>query len=179
MMADPTDEWAIKLGHANFTIQPEPYVPEVCDAASCRVLFSDWERARRNFVKHQVRAGEHYGITSKTYTLTEQKWAEIDGQWKKNNDIAVARAAEKCDSAVSITPTEPAPLVKLPFLHDPKSEGKFPKLGDEDIVGPMVQIASQIHQRPTRRTTLLRLFGGLKLGDALRRGATEPTIQSP
>lgn len=178
MIADPTDEWSIKLGHANFTIQPEPYLPEVCDAGSCRRLFSDWERARRNFVKHHVRTGEHYGVTSKTYLMTEQKWAEIDALWKKNKDIAEARAANMCDSAVLITPTEPAPLVKLPFLNDPKSDGKFPKLGDEDIVGPMVQIASQMRPQPSKRGTWLRLFGGLKFTDSLTRRSVAAAYES-
>src|SRR5690242_6646460 len=55
MLADPDDKWTNLLGHANFTIQPEPYVPERFDAASLRQLFTDWESARCNYAKHQVR----------------------------------------------------------------------------------------------------------------------------
>ena len=73
MLADPNDKWTNLLGHANFTILPEPYVPEHSDAASLRQLFADWESARCNYAKHQVRTAEHYGVTSKHYTLTEQR----------------------------------------------------------------------------------------------------------
>ncbi|KAH7009174.1 hypothetical protein B0J12DRAFT_752219 [Macrophomina phaseolina] len=91
---DKHNKWSINLGHANFTISPEPYVPEVCDAAACRELFARWEQARRNYTKHQVRTREHFGVTSETYKLTEQKWSEIDAQWKRCHDMAVAHAAE-------------------------------------------------------------------------------------
>jgi len=161
MIADP-DEWSMKLGHANFTIYPEPYVPEVCDTATCRQLFADWEQARCNFTKHQVRTGEHFGVTSKTYVLTEQKWAEIDAQWKKNYDSAVAKAMETSPEPVDSTPIEPAPLSKMPSLNDPKSEGKFPKLGDEDIVGPMVQIASQFQYKQSKKRAFLKFFNDIK-----------------
>ncbi|OCL12375.1 hypothetical protein AOQ84DRAFT_227753 [Glonium stellatum] len=163
IMADPNDEWSNKLGHANFTIYPEPYVPDFCDTASCRRLFADWEQARRNFTKHQVRTGEHFGVTSKTYMLTEQKWAEIDAEWKKSNDIAISKAAEIGQEPGPSSPSEPAPLIKMPSLNDPKSEGKFPKLGDEDIVGPMVQIASQVQQRPSRKRAFFKFFSDMKL----------------
>ena len=162
MIADPNDEWSNKLGHANFTIYPEPYVPNFCDTASCRRLFADWEQARRNFTKHQVRTGEHFGVTSKTYMLTEQKWTEIDAEWKKSNDMAISRAAEIGQEPAPSSPLEPAPLIKMPSLNDPKSEGKFPKLGDEDIVGPMVQIASQIQQKPSRKRAFFKIFSDIK-----------------
>ncbi|KAF2490901.1 hypothetical protein BU16DRAFT_137722 [Lophium mytilinum] len=162
MIADPNDEWSMKLGHANFIIYPEPYIPEVCDTVSCKQLFADWEQARRNFTKHQVRTGEYFGATSKTYMLTEKKWAEIDASWKSNNDIAIARAAQIGQEPPSSSPLEPAPLTKIPSLNDPKSEGKFPKLGDEDIVGPMVQIASQIQRRPSRKRAFLKFLNDIR-----------------
>jgi len=167
MISDPYDKWAIKLGHANFTIEPEPYMPQVCDVDACRRLFADWEQARINFSKHLVRTSDHFGATSKTYALTEEKWAEIDAQWKRNNDFAVAKAAESSQDSIPITPTEPAPLVKLPSLNDPKSEGKFPKLGDEDIVGPMVQFAARVQCKPSRRAAFSRLFAGIKFPSVL------------
>lgn len=162
MIADPNDEWSIKLGHANFTIYPEPYVPEFCDTASCRQLFADWEQARLNFTKHQVRTGEYFGVTSKTYMLTEKKWAEIDASWKRNNDLAIAKAAKIGQEPAPCSPLEPAPLIKMPSLNDPKSEGKFPKLGDEDIVGPMVQIASQIQRKTSRKRAFFKFFSDIK-----------------
>ncbi|KAF2204778.1 hypothetical protein GQ43DRAFT_122279 [Delitschia confertaspora ATCC 74209] len=162
MLTDPNDKWAIKLGHANFTIEPEPYVPEICDTASLRQLFADWEQARCNYTKHQVRTGEHFGVTSKTYELTEQKWREIDEQWKKNNDLAVSRAQEIGEELEPTSPMEPAPLCKMPTLNNPRSEGKFPKLGDEDIVGPMVQIAAQIPQPSGRKRAFLKLLSDIR-----------------
>ncbi|KAF2726761.1 hypothetical protein EJ04DRAFT_570980 [Polyplosphaeria fusca] len=169
MLADPNDKWAIKLGHANFTIQPEPYVPDNCNTASLRQLFADWEQARCNYTKHQVRTGEHFGVTSKTYLLTEQKWAEIDAEWKANHDLAVSRATEIGEEPEPTSPLEPAPLSKMPTLNDPRSDGKFPKLGDEDIVGPMVQIASQIHQKvpSPRKRAFLQFFRDLKFPGSL------------
>lgn len=163
MMADPNDPWSIKLGHSNFTIEPEPYVPEDFTADTIGALFADWERARRNYIKHQVRTNEHFGATSKTYLLTEEKWAEIDAQWKKNYDLAVAEASRQNSDALPLTPEEPAPVMKIPTLTDFKSDGKFPILGDEDIVGPMVQVAAQIQPKTSRTTSFLKLLSNLNL----------------
>jgi len=162
MITHPNDKWTVKLGHANFTIYPEPWMPEHCDAVACQKLFSDWEEARRNFTKHQVRTGEHYGPTSKTYKLSELKWGEIDAQWKKNNQLAAKKHAKLSQERIPVTPTEPAPLSKMPSLNDPRGEGKFPKLGDEDIVGPMVQIASQIQAPRSKRATFLKFLTDVK-----------------
>ncbi|KAJ9642527.1 hypothetical protein H2199_004908 [Coniosporium tulheliwenetii] len=167
MIADPDDKWSHQLGHANFTIYPEPYLPENCNAETCRKLFADWEAARLNYMKHQVRTGEHYGETSKVFQLTEKKWDEIDAQWKRNHDLAVAKAAEIGQRPSVPASVEPAPIIKMPALHDPKSEGKFPKLGDEDIVGPMVQLASQIQSRPSKKAAFIRFFSDIKLPGAL------------
>lgn len=159
------DEWAEKLGHANFTILPEPYRPEVCDRAACRELFTNWELARRNFTKHLVRTGEHFGVTSKTYRLTEQKWAEVDSQWKKFHEEAAVCAAENgLDFATGPTPSEPPPLMALPALEDPKKPGQFPKLGDEDIVGPMVQAAARNlpHNRSSKKANWVKFFSDIK-----------------
>lgn len=163
-LADPDDKWALVLGHNNFTIHPEPYVPEVCDAPAIKQLFADWEQARCNFTKHQVRMAEHNGPTSKAYLLCEKKWSEIDAEWKRNNDLANSRATEMGGEPEPTSPMEPAPLSKMPTLNDPKSEGKFPKLGDEDIVGPMVQhAASPLLQRtPPRKRAFLKFLSDLK-----------------
>lgn len=152
MLADPNDKWANTLGHANFTILPEPYVPEVCNSATMQQFTEDWKQARNNFSKHLVRTAEHYGVTSKHYLLTEQKWAEIEAEWRTNQDLAMSHAAAIGQELEPISPTEPEPLSKMPTLNDPKSVGKFPKLGDEDIVGPMVQhSASPLFQKPPSR----------------------------
>jgi hypothetical protein len=163
MLADQADKWVNLLGHANFTIQPEPYIPDNCDTASLRQLFTDWEQARCNYTKHQVRTGEHHGVTSKTYIQTEQKWAEIDARWKMNHDVATSRAQAMGVELEPTSPSEPAPLSKMPTLNDPRSVGKFPKLGDEDIVGPMVQIASQIQAAPlSRKRAFFKFFSDMR-----------------
>lgn len=152
-MSDLDDKWSATLGHANFTIFPEPYIPDECDASSCRKLFTDWEEARRNFTKHQVRTGEHFGVTSKAYKLTEQKWAEIDSLWKKFYDLAISAAGLEAREIRASSQAEPAPLVKLPSLTN-----KFPAKGDEDIVGPMVQAASQLPPMRSKKTSFVKFF---------------------
>ncbi len=160
--ADPSDQWANKLGHANFTINPEPYLPEHFDLAACKQLRFDWDLARYNFTKHLMRTGENWGATSKTYRLTEEKWVEIDACWKRNSDLCISRTADNgFETALSMSQSsvaEPAPLMKLPSLNGPKSEGKFPKLGDEDIVGPMEQVAQVSQPRPSKKTGFFKLF---------------------
>lgn len=175
MLADPDDKWTNLLGHANFTILPEPYVPERCDAESVRQLFADWETARCNYAKHQVRTAEHYGVTSKHYTLTEQKWSEIDAEWKKSHEVATNQHAETTgylSPIAPLSPVEPAPLRKMPTLNDPKSEGKFPKLGDEDVVGPMVQAASPLMLKtPSRKRAFFKFLSDLLPGSLLGRSS--------
>jgi hypothetical protein len=159
-ISDPTDEWSMKLGHANYTIHPEPYIPDVCNANSCRQLISDWELARTNFFRHKHRTIEHYGANSKTFKLTELKWAEIEASWRKNNDLATAEAARYSTDAVPIMAAEPAPLTMMPTFDDPSSEGKFPTLGDQDIVGPMVQVAARVQALP-RQGPVVKFFNNI------------------
>ena len=160
--ADPNDQWVNKLGHANYTIQPEPYLPQHFDMAACKQLRTDRDLARCNYMKHLMRTGENWGATSKTYKLTEEKWKEIDALWKHNNDICISRTADNgFETALSTSQSsvaEPTPLMKLPSLNGPKSEGKFPKLGDEDIVGPMEQVAQVPQPRSPKRTGFFKIF---------------------
>ncbi|RFU36101.1 hypothetical protein B7463_g160, partial [Scytalidium lignicola] len=164
-IADPNDEWANKLGHANFTIHPEPYIPEIFDLEACRQLRANWDQARVNYTKHLVRTGENYGVTSKIYKLTEQKWAEVDAQWKQNNKITIANTAESDGDAFAtlkhatlVDGTDSNMMTKIPSLNDPRSEGKFPQLGDEDIVGPMVQVAAQLQRNRSKKAKIMRFF---------------------
>ncbi|KAI9829084.1 MAG: hypothetical protein M1832_000107 [Thelocarpon impressellum] len=180
-LADPDDHWARRLGHANFDIHPEPYRPDGADFEACLQLRANWEQARCNYTKHLVRTGEHYGVTSTTYRLTEEKWAEIDSRWRRHHDRAMAQSGDEGGTGTAWrddgggTPTPgPSGVVEIPSLNDPRSEGKFPKLGDEVIVGPMVQIASQLHRKPTKKAALMKFlqdvkFPGITLG---RSGAT-------
>ncbi|KAL9123608.1 MAG: hypothetical protein Q9217_006975 [Psora testacea] len=153
--APPPDKWADTLGHANFTIHPEPYTIAQPDFAACRTLRADWDMARYNYAKHLMRVGENSGPTSKIYHLTQEKWAEMDAAWKKNVDTCVAQLQEQHPD-LSMSPvldgggrelTKTPPLVQIPSLNGPKSEGKFPGLGDEGIVGPMEVIPTQVELR--------------------------------
>ncbi|RDL37782.1 uncharacterized protein BP5553_05215 [Venustampulla echinocandica] len=165
IIADPNDEWANKLGHANFTIYPEPYTPESFDLEACRQLRSNWDLARCNYTKHLVRTGEHYGVTSKTYQLTEEKWQSVDGIWRKYNEITITNTVESGGDAFATLKHNPLGdassnniMTRIPSLNDPRSQGRFPELGDEDIVGPMVQAAAQIQRSPSKKTKLIKFF---------------------
>lgn len=80
------DEWSDRLGHANFTITPQPYQPEAVNIEALRQLRNDWDTARCNYTKHLVRTGENYGATSKIYALTEAKWAVMEKRWRSTHD---------------------------------------------------------------------------------------------
>ncbi|KAL8948830.1 MAG: hypothetical protein Q9222_005014 [Ikaeria aurantiellina] len=186
-MEPVSDPWADNLGHANFTIKPEPYLPTNFDVEACKQLRTDWETARRSFSRHLMRTGEHYGATSRIYKATEQKWASIDAEWKRNSEKCLARTSdngfEYALSQSQSSVAEPPPLAKLPSLNGPKSEGKFPKLGDQEIVGPMEVFASQLQPQQQQRKSTKRSFfrflqgvftppGGNLFGKSGRRAAT-------
>ncbi|KAL8697373.1 MAG: hypothetical protein Q9201_007154 [Fulgogasparrea decipioides] len=166
-MISAPDPWADSLGHANFTITPEPYLPTHYDVEACKQLRTDWETARRNFSRHLMRTSEHYGATSRIHKLTAEKWAAVDAEWKRNTDICLSRTAdngyEQALSQSQSSVAEPAPLAILPSLSGPKSEGKFPKLGDEDIVGPMevVESPQQQQQRRSTKRSFFRFLQGV------------------
>ncbi|KAK5796736.1 hypothetical protein VI817_006020 [Penicillium citrinum] len=133
-LSSPSDEWANKLGHANFTIVPEPYAPETRDMESFHQLRADWDMARCNFAKHLVRTGEHYGVTSNIYKLTVSKWDSINLAWKSAHKALLTDLGAEDRVALTLTQNpSPAESVRIPRLHD----NKFPEMGDEDIVGPM------------------------------------------
>ncbi|KAL6714846.1 hypothetical protein ACLMJK_007106 [Lecanora helva] len=173
-IAEPNDKWADQLGHANFNIQPEPYVAKDTTLMACKQVRADWEAAKLNYMNHLNCVGEHYGTTSKIYRLTEEKWSEVDAHWKRNVEISFSRIPQlPTEPAATLTapPAQPdpttdktAPLTKIPSpevttVSSPKSdyhfapfgEGKFPALGDEGIVGPMEVVAPQEPQRRNKR----------------------------
>lgn len=156
-ISEETDEWAIKLGHANFHIQPEPYLPEDCDLQACKRLLDDWEAARMEYMRQAARISEHYGPTSQTYKFTEQKWAEIDSQWRSYHEKANAEAGASTDDTYYQPLAETQPLSKMPSLNDPQQPSKFLNIEEADIVGPMVKYA-KIQRRPSRRPAFLKLF---------------------
>lgn len=136
------DAWSDRLGHANYTILPRPYHPGATDMNTLRTLRADWDLARINYTKHIVRTGEHYGTTSKTYALTEAKWAETEREWKTAHDVLVHRVAASHpgnEAQLRWDRLQDDAPATVPRMLD--AEGKFPDLGDEDIVGPMVRDA--------------------------------------
>ncbi|KAJ5085560.1 hypothetical protein N7532_010331 [Penicillium argentinense] len=136
VFTSPNDEWANKLGHANFNIQPEPYTPATQEMASFLQLRADWDIARCNFAKHLVRTGEHYGVTSNIYKHTIEKWESINRQWKIQHESLLNTLGAEDGVALTLTHStrNPCEHVRIPGLHD---NAKFPEMGDEDIVGPM------------------------------------------
>lgn len=136
------DAWSDRLGHANFTIEPRPYVPNAADLSTYEAFRADWNQARINFTKHLVRTGEHYGLTSITYAYTQEKWAEIEQEWSRAEEDLIQRLEPQLTRATTTLlrrATEDVLPAAVPeMLTD---EGKFPDRGDVDIVGPMVRDA--------------------------------------
>ena len=155
LLEDPSDPWALRLGHANFAIHPEPYTPENLDLDSYTEYRTNWDQARTHYAKHIARTVEHYGPTSKVYKLTEEKWAWIDNTWKRQHDLmrtalapVLARLSDgnsnMQDSAASSAVLEkPVTKVIVPVIDD--KSGKFPALGDGEIVGPMSVAPPRAH----------------------------------
>ncbi|KAI2919729.1 hypothetical protein CBS63078_2826 [Aspergillus niger] len=152
-LSDPNDEWANRLGHANFTIQPEPYVPETCDLGAFGQLRADWDLAQCNFMRHLVRTGEHYGVTSTIYKLTEEKWESINREWRRHHEAMLSELEVTEGPRLSLMKfhCDPCDPVKIPRLHD----DKFPELGDGEIVGPM-KIAPAANESGLCRTRSLK-----------------------
>ncbi|KAJ9129681.1 Only proline and serine are matching in the corresponding protein [Coniochaeta hoffmannii] len=146
------DEWSDRLGHANFTIVPLPYRPTAIDLEALTSLRADWDLAKVNYTKHLCRTGEHYGMTSNTYTLTQAKWAEIEREWRAAEADLVDRIVRASNGQV-----EPADLLRRgrreevqPAVIPKMIEGKFPERGDVDIVGPMQRDAVMIRAVSSR-----------------------------
>ncbi|KAH7234128.1 hypothetical protein NW759_009023 [Fusarium solani] len=100
------DEWSDRLGHANFTITPQPYQPDAVNLEALRQLRHDWDLARCNYTKHLVRTGENYGETSKIYALTEAKWADLEKRWRTMHDNLMEQIVEATSSAPSSTSSD-------------------------------------------------------------------------
>ena len=139
------DAWGPKLGHADFNIHPEPYIPEVFNLESYTEFRQNWDQARTNYAKHIARTIEHYGSTSKVYKLTDEKWNSIDQVWKQHYDsmtsqlapfLTQARDVEMGNTTSPVLALEkPITKIHMPIIDD--KSGKFPQMGDGEIVGPM------------------------------------------
>ena len=158
LIENPKEVWADPVGHADFTVEPTPYVPKQSTLAAHKQLRADWDTAREKYLVHLERTGEHYGETSKIYRLTEDKWARIDAEWKRNADLCLSHAAETTATTMSLSQSHfvPEHLITSP-AKIPALNGKI-QVGDEDIVGPMEKIPPLIQQPPQRRKRKLAFF---------------------
>lgn len=171
------DVWSQKLGHSNYNITPAPYEPDVVNLDLFTQFRADWDEARCNYVKHLARTGEHYGTTSKVYKFTEEKWSETNQKWQEFGK-SISSRLDRRDAAIlesSPSKSEPATTVTLLPIDDPSSRGKFPNMGDEDIVGPMA-VAPALNATETatqarlakKRNFLKFLYDFLGRGTGLR-----------
>lgn len=176
LQPDQVDPWSQKLGHADFSIHPEPYYPQTYDISSYEQFRANWSQARKQYAQHLARTDENYGATSKVYKLTEEKWESIDMMWK-NNDARLRRIlgpqlARLSDQSTS--PDSPISLLDRPVtrieIPELDKSGKFPELGDADIVGPLQVGAAKVpelrrgqYTPPTspRKRNLIRYLGDM------------------
>lgn len=174
LLSHPQDEWSQKLGHANFTIHPEPYAlgPHPTGAATAQ-LAADWALARQHFARHLASTGEHYGTTCKVYQLTRAKWTAVDASWRANYNAAAAALSRGATPMMTIGPVVqtaerptkvPSPVSTTAITHTsprvvlrPLSPAavrncdvKFPAINLEDIVGPMVRVQRPPQPSPPR-----------------------------
>lgn len=121
------DKWADALGHSNFHILPEPYVPASSTPETCQQMQSDWDAASSHFAQHLASVEHTAGPTSQIYRLTQDKWAEINADWSNNMQLARAQVPSSplpslspkviADSPqVSATLTPASPRVALDLL---------------------------------------------------------------
>ncbi|KAF5133938.1 hypothetical protein E5D57_004566 [Metarhizium anisopliae] len=137
------DEWSDKLGHANFTISPQPYELETINPETIAKFRNDWDLARINYTKHLVRTGENYGQTSKIYNLTERKWAEVELRWQTTFGDIVKNTSHSTAGSVSesrnqsrgrgrgrSSSSNAAALARLPAHDDLVAELEWRRLED-------------------------------------------------
>ena len=179
---EANDPWAQSLGHANYNIHPEPYFPEHPDLSSYTEFRANWDQARTNYAKHLARTIEHNGPTSRVTKLTEEKWAVVDGRWKAY-DTSLASLLSQIlkklsdsdtdmqDSQASTVLEKPVSRIIMPEIDE--KCGKFPELGDGDIVGPMAvgpprnlkSTLSTPPASPTRKRNFLKFISDILKGN--------------
>ena len=158
-LAEIQDEWAIKLGHFDFTIEPKPYsLSNPVALPDCQRLRDDWSAARRGFGRHLAHAAETHGTSSKIFRLTEEKWATIDATWKQNYHDALEsmrKASIEALHSQAQSPTQgppsPTALPSSPVVS------KFP---EASIIGPMER-APSIIQKPSKKRAFWKFLQGV------------------
>lgn len=129
-LAKREEDWTALLGHEDFTICPEPYIPEKITRQTRDQFLADWEQARTEYAKHQGRTETHYPKSSKTFNMTQRKWAWIDTQWREDSEIVLQELYANGGLSY-MSPMEPAPVQTLADINDPRM------IKPVDIVGPM------------------------------------------
>jgi hypothetical protein len=155
---DELEYYNVKLGHANFHVFPEPYMPERCNEESCNQLLADWETARHEYMRQAYAVSQNYGPTSNTYKLTSEKWALIDRQWQESIERSRVTAEAHGEKPRQDVLLETAPVAQIPSLpFDPEHPDKFPSLSEGGIVGPMVRYA-KVERTPSKKRNFLKLL---------------------
>ncbi|PQE24426.1 c2h2 finger domain containing protein [Rutstroemia sp. NJR-2017a BBW] len=86
-LLEPSDDkWSARL----VVVRPEPYLPQEFTLKSCRKLRRDWDCARCAYTKEVVRVVNEHGCESQVYSDTEEKWAVVEGMWRKFSGIAIS-----------------------------------------------------------------------------------------
>lgn len=150
-MSNYGDVWAAKLGHEDFTIYPEPYMPNEITQQSRDILFTDWERARSKFSKHRALTETHFSATSAIFRWTERKWDFIDSQWREYSE-EVTRQLYESGQVSYPSPKEPAPVQELADIEDPRM------IQTSEIIGPMSQEPPRIGRNPSKRESFFSSF---------------------
>lgn len=155
---DQLEYYNMKLGHANFHILPEPYMPDTCDEDSCDRLLIDWETARHEYMRQAYAISQNYGPTSNTYKFTSEKWALIDRQWQTYIERARAEAEALGETPRHDYLPETVAVSQMPSLpFDPNHPEKFPAPDEGCIVGPMVQFP-KVQRTPSKKKKFLKLL---------------------
>ena len=132
-------KWKKLLGHADFTIFPKPYVPQNINSATIKMLARDWMQAQENYFHHLMETAGGFGGTSQHYSLTQQKWAEVHGQWMhvlKHVTMNGSAAGQDCTPLYESVQID---LDSIGRMAVAIAGGKFPHVGDQGIVGMMYQ----------------------------------------
>jgi len=183
VIADKEDPMSDQLGHADFTIFPQPYCPEVCDMHAINEVTNARQRARDTFAGHLNSTANLFGYDTKIYNLTREKWAAIDVEWQQCLDEMMRRAFAQGQMAMPMTPLEPAPIAQNVIEKKPAEIKRAemtttvisdPKIciGVEEILGPMAVSPPQI-QPTTKMEQLKRVFSFTSSG------RSTPKVRSP
>ena len=155
---DQLEYYNMKLGHANFHILPEPYLPDRCDEESCNRLLMEWETARHEYMRQAYAISQNYGPSSNTYKFTSEKWALIDRQWQTNIERSRAEAEALGERPRQDYLPETVAVSQMPSLpFDPNHPEKFPVPNEDCIVGPMVQFP-KVQRTPSKKKNFLKLL---------------------